>query len=548
MRLEYFILFFALTFVGMPLLSFGAEIDYARVTDYTEVEVIIKRGAFTKEEWYRCSFKSLACSTTKSETTISQSKSTPPFMLAYRSLMPAGAQSLLRSPDGRYIAFYIPATQSRKQRTFGVMDTTNLAIYTKEESISYWDLLTEGIRYYVFSPDSKTLIYLDDVIDETTPYRVDLSLLGTNGKELSSAKMFTKKYTVADIIFKDNGTVWFIANRDNPYAWSLYEYSLLSYTLTKLADNVSYADNMRKVGNYLLFHQADETGVRPALYNIDTKTVQHFLLPEEDVEKTEGKVVTDLKGGLSGVFLLESSGWSDTLVVWLHGGPYRQASVDYHPYKSYGGYDWVLEKLRDADVGILKLDYPGSAGFGRIFASSITKKIGIEDAEKASAAIADFAKRNSYKNVYVMGNSYGGYLALKLLVDNPSLYKGAFSINGVADWMTLLTKLDTSIFNVQFGGTVDEENRKNYQEASIYNYTDKLENQKVVLMHGGSDTTIPYSQSEGLAQYLTFIGKNVEFIKLIGEDHVYKKPESFETLCKTAFSLTNRPGTASCKL
>lgn len=538
----------ACVLVGIPFVSHGAGIDYVRAVENTESEILLKRKSLSEEAWYRCSFADLSCSETPRDASIAPKKYLPAYVATYRTLLPSGAQSLMFSPDLRYIAFYIPSTQSGKTRTFGVMDTTNLSVYTKTEEVSYWDLLTEGIRYFVFSPDSKTLVYLDDAAGETTPYRVNLASLASSSGKLPSEKMFSRRYTVADFLFKDNNTVWFIANRDGPYAWALYEYSLKTYDLKKISDHVSYADNMRRIGDrLLLFHTAGQYGVRPAFYDLSSKEVRFFKLPAENTLASKGKAVK-LKGGLSGVFLLESSGWSDTLLVWLHGGPYRQAADGFHPYFSYGGYDWVLENLRDSDVGILKLDYPGSAGFGRAYAESITKKIGIEDATKSAAAIKDFAERNSYTKVYLMGNSYGGYLALKLLVDNPSAYRGAFSINGVADWLTLLTRLNTSIFNVQFGGTVEDDNRKNYQEASIYNYAGNVGDQKIILMHGDADSTIPVSQSEGLAAYLMQNGKNVQFIKLEGEDHVYAESESYETLCKTAFAMVGRPNTTACEI
>jgi dipeptidyl aminopeptidase/acylaminoacyl peptidase len=247
------------------------------------------------------------------------------------------------------------------------------------------------------------------------------------------------------------------------------------------------------------------------------------------------------------VFLLEKSGNSDTLLVWLHGGPYRQAALGYHPYTSYGGYDWILETARQSDVGVLKLDYPGSAGFGRVFAESISGHVGVKDATDAAAAISDFAKRNSYKNVYLMGNSYGGYLALKLLVNKPTVYKGAMSIAGVADWTTMLTALDTSIFNLQFGGTAGNDNFDEYARASIYNHVNKLSGQKIVLVHGDKDSTIPIKQSAGLATFLEQNGKPAKLITLSGENHVFKKPESFETVCNATLEFVGKTGGAPCK-
>jgi len=532
-----------------PLSTLAADINYARVVEHSDTEVLIKQTTLTEESWQRCSIQALTCSPASETTKVATADPAPAFMNAYRALLPAGASSLHRSPDGRYIAFYIPATQSRKTRTFGVMDTTDLSVYTKVEAVAYWDLLSEALlRYYSFSPDSKTLVYLDDVKDAPTPYKVDLTKLGSAGNTLPSERLFSKEYSVVDVVWKDADTIYYIANRENPYAWALYELNITTYALKKIADNVSYADTLWIKGNKLMFAQNDANGLQPALLNMTTGAIEYFDIPVKASLTTQGKVVTSLKEGLSGVFLLEANKNSNTLVVWLHGGPYRQVAEEYHPYTSYGGYDWLLQKLADNNVGVLKLDYPGSAGFGRLFAESITGGVGTEDARKSAVAIKDFTTRNGYTNVYVMGNSYGGYLSLKLLVDNPTLFKGAFSINGVADWLTLLTQLDSSIFNVQFHGTVDDTNRDLYQKASIYNYVDTLTNQKVVLMHGGSDKTISYKQSEGLATFLTLNNKSVQYVKLEGEDHVYKKPESFETLCSTALTFVGRGNSMLCDL
>ncbi|MEN9390326.1 MAG: hypothetical protein RLZZ283_426, partial [Candidatus Parcubacteria bacterium] len=425
------------------------------------------------------------------------------------------------------------------------LDTTSLSIFTKKLSISYWDLLSEGIRYYSFSPDSKSLIYIDDSKNNPTLYQVNLEKL--SGSELVSTRMFSREYSVADVVWKDNDTIFFIANRDGPYAWALYEYTLKTSSLAKIADQVSYADNLWMMGTNLLFAYADSSGVRSALYDTTTKSIKTFVLPSTGAIQTKGTAVK-LAKDLTGTFFLEANKNSDTLVVWLHGGPYRQVSTGFHPYFSYGGYDWVMEKARAANVGILKVDYPGSAGRGRLFAESITKQVGVKDAQETAAAVADFAKRNRYTKVYLMGNSYGGYLAMKMLVDKPTAYKGAMSIGGVADWTTMLTALDSSIFNKQFGGTVGDANAnyKLYNDASIYNRVEKLSGQKFILIHGEKDMTIPYRQSEGLAAYLTSLGKANSLITMAGEDHVFKKTESFELLCQTVLGFVEK--TANCDL
>lgn len=535
-----------------PLTSHAAGIEYASVTEYSETEALIKKATFTGDIFYRCQIVDGSCVEVPADTKVLApgANATPAYMIAYRNLLPAGATRMLRSEDGRYISFYIAGTQSRGNRTFGVLDTTDLSTYTKDEKLGYWDLLSEGIRVFAISPDSKTLVYIGDAKNHPTLYKVNLTKLEKGNKTLPVEKMFAKDYTIADVQFADNDTLLFIANRESPHMWSLYRYTISSGALKKVADNVSYGVNLNKTGSVFLFAEAGEYGIRPKMYNPTTGVASQFSHPFGNAEPTKGKEVVKLAGGLSGVFLLEPSGKSDTLLVWLHGGPYRQTSLFYHPYMSYGGYDWVLEKVRDSDVGVLKLDYPGSYGYGRTLAESLIGKVGVKDVTDSHTAITDFAKRNGYKNVYLMGNSYGGYLAPKLLVDKPKSYKGAFAINGVMDWTTMLTALDTSIFNVLFKGTVGaaNDNYDEYNKASIYNNIEGLTGQKMILMHGEKDMTIGKRQSEGLATYMNSVNEPVELIIMPGEDHVYKKPASFILLCEKALAFVGRAGKTSCAI
>lgn len=547
-----FFLLIATIFFSTASPTLASGIEYASVTEHSDTRAVIKKSTFTSEEWYQCVIPDGSCEVTTSATSVltPEEKASPAYMTAYRNILPSGATRLLRSTDGRFITFYIPGTQSRGKRTFGVMDTTDLSIYTKDEKLGYWDLLSEGIRVFAISPDSKTLIYIGDAKNHPTLYKVDLTKLGTKGKELPASKMFAKEYTVADVQFIDNDTLLFIANRESPHAWALYRYTVSTGDLKKVADNASYAVTLSRAGDVFLYAEAGPYGVRPKMYNPKTGTVSQFSHPFDNADKTTGKEIIKLSNGLSGVFLLEPSKKSDTLLVWLHGGPYRQTSLFYHPYMSYGGYDWVLEKVRSADVGVLKLDYPGSYGYGRSFAESLIGKVGVKDVTDSHAAITDFAKRNGYKNVYLMGNSYGGYLAPKLQVDKPKSYKGAFAINGVMDWTTMLTALDTSIFNVLFKGTVSAENDNygEYAKASIYNNISSLSGQKMILMHGEKDMTIGKRQSEGLATYMQSVDEPVELILMPGEDHVYKKPQSFVLLCEKALQFVNRAGKSECAI
>ena len=443
--------------------------------------------------------------------------------------LPVGASWLKASPDGRYIAFYIPATQSREKRVFGILDTTTQAVYTEEVPSSYWDLLSEGVTIFAFSPDSKTLAYISDIKNHPTIYTVSLSSLNPKKSSFTGKRLFAREYTVTDVIWKDAGSVYFVANRDNPYQYGLYEYTIKNGKLNKLHGSVSYASAMGFVNSKLLFSEVLGIGTQPVLYDASSKTMSRLPIQRSAEVPVKASNVA-LSSNQSGVYMKPTSS-TKTLLVWFHGGPFRQTSLGYHPYQSYGGYDAILSQLVNEGVAVLKLDYPGSFGYGRLFAESIKENVGKKDVVDTTKAITTFAKKYGYTDIYVAGNSYGGYLSLKLAVAEPTLVDGAFSINGVTDWESLLTNLESSIFNVHFGGTPNANNAPLFAQANIANDIYKLSTQRIVLAHGDKDMTVPYAQSRDFYSILTATQKNAELLTFEGEDHVYTKQDSFIRLC-----------------
>ncbi|MBA3788828.1 alpha/beta fold hydrolase [Patescibacteria group bacterium] len=462
-----------------------------------------------------------------------------------KTSLPSGAAWITLSADGRYIAYYIPAVISTGKRTFGVIDT-NLDIgYTLESTISYWDLLSEGVRIFAFSPDSTRLLYLDDRSGYQTLYAVNMKDLATTG--LTGTQVTAKKYTIEDMQWEDNSSIVFSANRDNPMQWSLYELNLGTYTLKKIVDSPAYNQPMHALGSNILFQTADANGRLTKVFNTLTKTVSAFQTLGLDQSKvgTTNQVVQ--QGGVYGAYLPTTVATS-TLLVWLHGGPDRQTSLDYNSYMSYGGYDWVLNKVQASGVPVLKLDYPGSINHGTAFAQSIKNGVGTVDASTTMQAIKDFSAAHGFKNVYVMGNSYGGYLALKLLVSYPSQIKGAYSLSGVTDWQTLLTNIPSSIFSLDFNGSPNPLNQALYNKASIVANIPNIGTQKVIVTQGDADSEVPYAQSQLIDEALVAAGKNVEYSTLAGEDHIYKLPSSYTLVCNQALELVGLPSNSLCTM
>jgi dipeptidyl aminopeptidase/acylaminoacyl peptidase len=286
------------------------------------------------------------------------------------------------------------------------------------------------------------------------------------------------------------------------------------------------------------------------MYNTSTKKISQFKIPSVNQKKNIVKQEIVKIGTQNGVLMTPAKidpKKKYPLVIWLHGGPLRQASYGYHPYHSYGIYDGILELLRKNNVMVLKLDYRGSYGFDRAYAEGIKGNIGKGDVVDVMEALSYMRTNYKTSEVYLVGNSYGGYMSLRAIVEHPDSFTGAFSINGVTDWESLIVKMKTSIFNTQFDGLPNESNRSMYDQASIASRIRNLGNQKVKIVAGEADRTIPFWQATELYDKLKTAGKNVSILSYPGEDHVYKKKKTVTNLCNELFKFVGVRPDSGCK-
>lgn len=458
--------------------------------------------------------------------------------------LPGNASWLTLSPNGRYLAYYLYATASSPVRTYGVLDTLLDESHEVTEPLAYWDVLTEGVQLFAFSPDSTKLVYLSERDNFPTLYQVNLSKLAI-ASTMQGTRLISKPYTISDFQWISNSTLLIAANRDNPSSYGLFTFTPASGALAKVADGVSFNSAMQKIGGAILFSTADQNGRFPKLFHIGTGAVSAFSIPGVSQNAPASGNTSVTVDGVPGVYLAPHAS-TDTLLVWLHGGPDRTTALDYNSYMSYGGYDLVLAKLQAAGTAVLKLDYPGSIGHGRDYAESIKGSVGTVDVARSEAAIRDFAATHGYTKVYLMGNSYGGYLGLKLLATYPNEFRGMLSLSGVTDWESLMKAIPSSIFGVDFNGAPNAMNQPLYDAASIVKNLGSLSDQKVTLIQGDQDSEVPYSQSVLLDSALTAAGKAHSFITLPGEDHVYAQPSSYSTVCTQAFLLIGTPDQGMC--
>jgi len=523
------------------------DIQYGSINGYKGNDILIEYYSIGKKSDYICNILNYKCSSTK-KTILGKSNTLSLKNSIKKEIEDKKANHVTLSKKNNWLAYYISKEDGGSTRTYIIKNIKNNNNYTISSKVDYWDLVDEQKKVFEFSPDEKTLLYLDDKDGFMSLYKVDLNSL--NNSKIESVKINTLSYNINYFIYDNPLNIYYIGNsKENPYKWSLYHLDLKTNKEEIVESYVSYTDPIIKIGSTLIFNRLQEKGYGPEIYNIKTKKVAQFKIPKINT-KINIQNEEYIKVGNSNAVVMTPLAYDARktypLLIWLHGGPLRQTSLGYHPYHSYGIYDSILKLLQKNNVIILKLDYRGSFGNGRLYSDEIKGSVGSGDIDDVMEALKYMKNQYHISDAYLSGNSYGGYMSLRALVEHPESFRGIFSINGVTDWESLLVKMKTSIFNTPFDGLPNASNRKLYDQASIINKINNLGNQRIEIIQGEADDTIPLWQASLLYNKLKEAGKNVNLVTYKKENHVFKEKKNISDLCLRLFGLIKIPADKEC--
>jgi acetyl esterase/lipase len=302
------------------------------------------------------------------------------------------------------------------------------------------------------------------------------------------------------------------ANREGPHTiWFTEAYQKLQATLNHsfpglvvriIGSNqaqdfflvVTYSDRQPAIYNWVDFRKHATGRFKESAPWIDARRMQ----PESIIRfKTRD-------GGLLDAYLTLPAGTSRDhpapLVVIPHGGPWA---------RDYWGFDPEAQFLASRGYAVLKPNYRASPGYTWMFPVNdqwdfVKMSLDVTDATRAMIAsgLVDPAR------VAIMGGSFGGYLALKGVVDEPTLYRCAVAISGVYDWEEVLRdrKYDYSKFDPWYAillrhlGDPRKEPAK-FDAIAPVRHVDRIK-VPVFVTHGGDDPIADIGQSSRLISEL----------------------------------------------
>lgn len=210
-------------------------------------------------------------------------------------------------------------------------------------------------------------------------------------------------------------------------------------------------------------------------------------------------------------------GWhgAPPAIVQVHGGPTGKADQSFSAETAY---------FCSLGYAYIRLNYRGSAGYGRSYLESLNGHWGEYDTEDA-VTLAKYLSDKGLadpKRLLITGGSAGGFTVLNVLTQYPDVYTAGASLYGVSDLFGLARstwKLELH-YTESLVGTLPESEEKYFAWSPLYH----AENISVPLaiFQGEKDVVVPKEQSEGM---LSRIHVPHVFKLYEGEGHGFRKPE-----------------------
>ncbi|PHN02094.1 S9 family peptidase [Flavilitoribacter nigricans DSM 23189 = NBRC 102662] len=218
-------------------------------------------------------------------------------------------------------------------------------------------------------------------------------------------------------------------------------------------------------------------------------------------------------------------------VIFVHGAGYLQNVHEW--WSSYFREYMFHNILVDNGYTVLDIDYRASDGYGRDWRTAIYRHMGGKDlsdqVDGAKYLVDEWDVDADRIGIY--GGSYGGFITLMALFNNPGTFKSGAALRSVTDWAHYNHGYTANILNTPTTDSIA------YQRSSPINFAEGLEDQLLIL-HGMVDSNVQFQDVVRLAQRLIELGKdNWEFAVFPLESHGFVEPSSWTDEYKRIFRL-----------
>ena len=185
---------------------------------------------------------------------------------------------------------------------------------------------------------------------------------------------------------------------------------------------------------------------------------------------------------------------------------------------------------------VLDIDYRGSAGYGRDWRTAIYRHVGGRDLQDHVDGAKYLQKQFGIdpERIGIYGGSYGGFITLMALFNEPQWFGAGAGLRSVTDWAHYNHWYTSRILNVPYGDTIA------YRRSSPIYFASGLRD-PLLIAHGMVDVNVHFQDVVRLSQRLIELGKtDWELAVYPVEDHAFVRPTSWADEYRRIFELFER--------
>jgi dipeptidyl aminopeptidase/acylaminoacyl peptidase len=231
------------------------------------------------------------------------------------------------------------------------------------------------------------------------------------------------------------------------------------------------------------------------------------------------------------IYPAKNGGKNSPAVVFVHGAGYLQ---NVHYWWSQYSREYMFHNLlADNGYTVIDIDYTGSSGYGRNHRTGIYRHMGGKDLTDQVDGVKLLVDKYGVdpKRVGIYGGSYGGFITLMALFNEPDVFKSGAGLRSVTDWAHYNQGYTANILNEPFNDEIA------YQRSSPINFAKGLKG-NLLMCHGMVDVNVHFQDIVRLSQKLIELGKdNWELAVYPVEDHGFTTPSSWTDEYKRIFKL-----------
>ncbi|WP_421941793.1 prolyl oligopeptidase family serine peptidase [Pedobacter sp.] len=208
-------------------------------------------------------------------------------------------------------------------------------------------------------------------------------------------------------------------------------------------------------------------------------------------------------------------------VVFVHGAGYLQNI--HFGWSQYFREYMFNNLLADNGYTVIDIDYTASSGYGRDHRTGIYRHMGGKDLTDQVDGVKVLVEKYAVnpKNVGIYGGSYGGFMTLMAMFNEPEVFTSGAALRSVTDWAHYNHGYTSNILNEPFNDPIA------YKKSSPIYFADKLKG-NLLMAHGMVDVNVHFQDIVRITQRFIELGKNNwELAVYPVEDHGFVEPSSW---------------------